>query len=39
MRAHFMPMSSRSSIRAEALNSTVAFFTYKSPPNRCMADS
>ena len=32
MRPHFMPTSSRSSMRAEALNSTVAFFTYRSPP-------
>jgi hypothetical protein len=39
MRAQRSPMSSWSSIRADAWNSTVAFFTYRSPCSWCMASS
>ena len=39
MRAHFRPTSSVSSSRAEAWYSTVAFFTYISPPSASMLAS
>ncbi|MNU81533.1 hypothetical protein D3C71_711960 [compost metagenome] len=39
MRAHFMPTSITSSMRAEARKSMVALRTYRSPPSECIASS